>query len=99
MTPLNFVSQLSTVPHQLLGITSLSILSSDTDRSVVTVALSSATNLNMFLMNVANRFVQLSPSIDIDDTGRSTTLVLGDLKISATSSAPGRCHFTVQLAN
>lgn len=94
MTVLEFIQKLTTLQHQLLGIASLSVMYSTEERVVVTVSLKSTTSVTMFLMNLANSFADHIPRLESD-----TTLLLGDLKISATSAAPGRCHFTVQYAN
>lgn len=91
MTPSIFVQKLYSVKQAILGISSLSVLSSTEDKAVVTVSLNSDTTVNVFLMRVASQFPELAPSMP--DVG---VLVLDGLSISATSSAPGRCHFSVQ---
>lgn len=94
MTPSIFVQRLYSVKQSVLGISSLSVLSSTADKSVVTVSLNSDTTIHVFLMKVAAQFPDLAPSMET--TG---VLVLDGLSISATSSAPGRCHFSVQRIN
>ena len=91
MTPVIFVQKLSMIPHSKLGISSLAVLSSTEDKVVVTVSLNAVTTVHMFLVNVATNFPEFTPSLS--DLG---VLELDHLTLSSTSSAPGRCHFSVQ---
>lgn len=94
MTPNTFVQKLYSVKHSILGISSLSILSSTEIKVVVTISLNSDTTVDVFLLKLAYQFPDLAPSMPSQGV-----LVLDGLSISATSSAPGRCHFSVQLLN
>lgn len=94
MTPSNFVQLLSTVQQAKLGITSLAVLSSIADKVVVTVSLNTSTSVTMFFINIATQFPQYSPSLDSEGS-----ITIGNIRMAVTSTAPGRCHFSITSAN